>query len=75
MSRKSQAAISLILPAIGAGLVFVGYNNYISVSADDPYTKNNSVLLITLIIAGLIFLAFGLFVFLKLFKGSNKISK
>lgn len=73
MGKKSRAALSLILPAVGAGLIFVGYNNYVSVSADDPYTKNNSVLLIALIIAGLIILAVGLIVFFNLFrKKSNK---
>lgn len=75
MSKKSQAASSLLLPAIGAGLIFVGYNNYISVSADDPYTQDNSALLIALIIAGLIILALGLIVFFNLFKGNKKSSK
>lgn len=75
MTKKSQAALSLLLPAIGAGLVYASYNNYISISADDPYTQDNPVLLVSLTIIGLVIMAFGIIIFFNLFKGNKKVSK
>ena len=69
MKKKSQAALSLLLPAIGAGLIYVGYQNYVTVSADDPYVQKNSTLLTTLIISGLVLLALGIFVAYRMIKG------
>lgn len=75
MSKKGQAAVSLISLTVGAGLIFVGYNSYVSVGADDPYTKDNSTLLIVLIIAGLVILALGLIIFFNLLRSNKKSNK
>lgn len=72
MGKKTQAVISLTFTAIGAGLVYVSYNNYISISADDPYTQSNSISIIVPIVVGLIVLALGLVVLYDLIKGSKK---
>ena len=75
MSKKSQAAVSLIFPAIGAGLVYVSYNDYISVRADNPYAQKNSTLLVTLMIAGLIVLAVGIIMIYHLLRSKQKSTK
>ena len=47
MEKKWQTLFSLILPAIGAGLVYVGYNDYFSIKADNPYADKSPLLMIS----------------------------
>ncbi len=67
MNQKLQAGLGLILPAIGAGLVYVGYNSFFSVSADSPYAEKNLPVLITVISLGSISLIIGLVILAKMF--------
>lgn len=72
MEKKGQAIFSLILPAIGAGLIYVGYNDYFSVRADNAYANNSPLLMIIFMIIGAAFLAIGIIVFIYLFSSKSK---
>ena len=72
MTKKSQAMVSLVFPAIGAGLIYVGYGSYVSVSADNPYAEKNPALLTILIVVGLAILIAGVIVAYQMIKGKKR---
>lgn len=72
MGKKTKAAFSLILPAIGAGLVYVSYTNYYSINADSPYADKNPVINIILIVIGSLALLIGLMMLYQIFLAKKK---
>lgn len=75
MGKKTQTAMALVLSAVGAGLVYVGYNNYSSVSADNPYAVKNPTSLVFLIIIGVVLLALGILMAIFALKSKKKNAK
>ena len=72
MGNKAKVAFSLILPAVGAGLVYVSYNSYYSISADSPYADKNPVINIILIVIGSLALLIGLMMLFQIFSNKKK---
>ena len=72
MGNKAKIAFSLILPAIGAGLVYTSYSSYYSISADSPYADKNPVINIILIAMGGLALLIGLMMLYQVFGNKKK---
>jgi len=75
MGNKAKVAFSLILPAIGAGLVYSSYSSYssyYSISADSPYADKNPVINIILIVVGGLALLIGLMMLFQIFSNKKK---
>ena len=72
MGKKTKTALGLILPAIGAGLVYVSYNSSNSISADSPYAESNPVINIVLILLGILSLLIGIMVLIQVFTIKSK---
>lgn len=72
MDSKAKIAFGLILPAIGAGLVYVSYSSYYSISADSPYADKNPVINIILIAIGSLALVIGLVILFQIFTTNKK---
>jgi len=72
VGNKAKIAFSLILPAIGAGLVYTSYSSYYSISADSPYADKNPVINIILIAMGGLALLIGLMMLYQVFGNKKK---
>ncbi len=72
MGNKAKVAFSLILPAIGAGLVYASYSSYYSISADSPYADKNPIINIILIVIGGLALLIGLMMLFQIFSNKKK---
>lgn len=72
MVNKAKVAFSLVLPAIGAGLIYVSYTSYNSISADSPYTDKNPVINVVLIVVGGLVLLIGLMMLFQIFSNKKK---
>lgn len=72
MGNKAKTAFALILPAIGAGLVYVSYSSYYSISADTPYADKNPIINIILIAIGGLALLIGLMMLFQIFSNKKK---
>lgn len=72
MGNRGRTAFALILPAIGAGLIYVSYSSYYSISADTPYADKNPVINIILIAIGGLALLIGLMMFFQIFSNKKK---
>ena len=74
MGKKTQTAVALVLSAVGAGLIYVGYNNYSSVSADNPYAVKDPTSLVFLMIVGMVVLILGILMTIFALKSKKKSS-
>lgn len=72
MGNKAKIAFSLILPAIGAGLIYVSYSSYYSISADTPYADKNPIINIIMIAIGGLALLIGLMMLYQIFSSKKK---
>ena len=72
MGSKAKVAFSLILPAIGAGLIYTSYTSYYSINADSPYADKNPVINVILIAVGALALLIGLLMLFQIFVNKKK---
>jgi len=72
MNTKIKTAAGLIFPAIGAGLVYVSYSNFYSISADSPYADKNPIINAVLIIVGGLAVLVGVIMLIQVISSNKK---
>lgn len=71
MSKKIKTTLGVIFTAVGAGLVYVGFNDYYSASADSVTSNEFWYLSVIMIIVGAFVLLTGIISLIFVF-ASNK---